>query len=148
MICSAAPPRTQIATVVERHPRIVLLVRLPNGGSATVARALTRQVKSLPRALHHALTSDRGLELFDHESIDMTSDFKVNFCDPRSPWQRGTNENTNGLLRQCFSTSTDPSNPSQANLDRVALQIKQRPREALGFDTPADELHARVTPTS
>jgi len=138
------PPGTQIATLVERHSRFVMLVKLPTKESATVARALTRQVKKLPKVLWRSLTWDRGLEMAQHKRFSMASDIKVYFCDPHSPWQRGTNENTNGLLRQYFPKGTDLSGYSQAYLDNVALQLNQRPRETLGFDTPANKLHARV----
>lgn len=121
-----------------------MLVKLPTKESATVARALTRQVKKLPKVLWRSLTWDRGLEMAQRKRFSMASDIKVYFCDPHSPWQRGTNENTNGLLRQYFPKGTDLSGYSQAYLDKVALQLNQRPRETLGFDTPANKLHARV----
>lgn len=141
------PPGTQIATLVEHHSRFVMLVKLPTKESAVVARALARQVKKLPKALRRSLTWDRGLEMASHQQFSVASDIKVYFCDPHSPWQRGTNENTNGLLRQYFPKGTDLSGYSQAHLDRVALQLNQRPRQTLGFDTPAHKLHARVAST-
>lgn len=97
--------------------------------------------------MRRSLTWDRGLEMADHKSFSMASNIKVYFCDPRSPWQRGTNENTNGLLRQYFPKGADLSGYSQAYLDKVALQLNQRPRETMGFDTPANKLHAHVAST-
>ena len=138
---------TQIATLVERHSRFVMLVKLPTKNSQTVSSALLKQVKRLPKALRRSLTWDRGLEMADHKNFSLASDIKVYFCDPHSPWQRGSNENTNGLLRQYFPKGTDLSGHSQAHLDKIALQLNQRPRETLGFDTPAHKLHARVAST-
>ena len=124
-----------------------MLVKLPTKESATVARALTRQVKKLPKVLWRSLTWDRGLEMAQRKRFSMASDIKVYFCDPRSPWQRGSNENTNGLLRQYFPKGSDLSRYSQTHLNKVARQLNQRPRETLGFDTPAQVLHARVAST-
>jgi len=140
-------PGTQIATLVERRSRFVMLVKLPSKDSPTVARALSRHVKILPKELRHSLTWDRGLEMADHKRFSIDSDIRVYFCDPQSPWQRGSNENTNGLLRQYFPKGSDLSRHSQAHLNKVALQLNQRPRETLGFDTPANVLHARVAST-
>ena len=124
-----------------------MLVKLPSKDSPTVASALTRHVKKLPKQLRRSLTWDRGLEMADHQRFSIDSDIQVYFCDPRSPWQRGSNENTNGLLRQYFAKGSDLSRYSQAHLNKVALQLNQRPRETLGFDTPANVLHARVAST-
>ena len=140
-------PGTQIATLVERRSRFVMLVKLPSKDSPTVASALTRHLKKLPKQLRRSLTWDRGLEMADHQRFSIASDIQVYFCDPRSPWQRGSNENTNGLLRQYFPKGSDLSRYSQAHLNKVALQLNQRPRETLGFDTPANVLHARVALT-
>jgi IS30 family transposase len=135
---------TCIATLVERKSRFVILVKLPNGGTRTVVSALTRRVRKLPKQLRRSLTWDRGAEMTRHKEFSLATDVKVYFCDPHSPWQRGSNENTNGLLRQYFPKKTDLSGYSQAYLDRIALKLNQRPRETLGFRTPADTLSAYV----
>ena len=129
-------PGMQIATLVERHSRFVMLVKLPSKDSPTVASALTRRVKKLPKQLRRSLTWDRGLEMADHRRFSIASDIQVYFCDPWSPWQRGSNENTNGLLPQYFPKGSDLSGYSQAHLNTVALQLNQRPRETLGFELP------------
>ena len=131
---------TQIATLVERHSRFVLLVKLANGESATVVQALSAQMLKLPKVLRGSLTWDRGHEMAQHRDFTVATDLKVYFCDPSCPWQRGSNENTNGLLRQYFPKGTDLSRFSQEQLDAVALQLNQRPRKTLGFSTPADKL--------
>jgi IS30 family transposase len=138
---------SQIATLVERHSRYVMLVKLPARDSDTVVKALSKTIKRLPQHLRRSLTWDRGKELSNHKGFTVATDVQVYFCDPHSPWQRGSNENTNGLLRQYFPKGTDLSGYSQAQLDRVALQLNQRPRETLGFDTPADKLALRVAST-
>lgn len=140
-------PGTQIATLVERHSRFLMLVKLPSKNSDRVASALAHRVKQLPRQLRRSLTWDRGLEMAEHQRFGIASDIKVYFCDPRSPWQRGSNENTNGLLRQYFPKGTDLSQYSQAQLNRVALRLNQRPRATLGFDTPANTFQACVAST-
>lgn len=137
-------PDTQIATLVERHSRYVMLVRMPTKAAPAVAAALARQVQTLPEALRLSLTWDRGRELAAHRQFTLATDVQVYFCDPHSPWQRGSNENTNGLLRQYFPKGTDLSVYSQADLNRVARQLNQRPRKTLGFDTPAAILAQRV----
>jgi len=136
--------KSHIATLVERKSRFVMLVKVPSGETQTVVTALTRRVRKLPKQLRRSLTWDRGKEMAAHKDFSLATDVKVYFCDPHSPWQRGSNENTNGLLRQYFPKRTDLSEHSQADLDRVALKLNQRPRETLGFETPADKLSAYV----
>src|SRR6516162_835633 len=134
--------KSQIITLVERHSRFTSLIRAPDNTTASVVSALTRHVRRLPKSLRRSLTWDRGKELSKHASFSVNTDVKVYFCDPHSPWQRGTNENTNGLLRQYFPRGTDLSGYTQSQLDKVALRLNQRPRKTLGFQTPADKLHA------
>jgi len=136
--------KSQIITLVERHSRFTSLIRAPDNTTASVVSALTRHVRRLPKSLRRSLTWDRGKELSKHASFSVDTDVKVYFCDPHSPWQRGTNENTNGLLRQYFPRGTDLSGYTQSQLDKVALRLNQRPRKTLGFQTPADKLHACV----
>jgi IS30 family transposase len=138
---------SHIATLVERHSRFTLLVKVPSKDTATVVDALTRQVRKLPASLRRSLTWDRGLEMAKHKSFTVATNVNVYFCDPQSPWQRGTNENTNGLLRQYFPRKTDLSGYSQAHLDKVALRLNQRPRKTLGFESPASKLQASVAST-
>src|SRR6202521_6120464 len=138
---------SHIATLAERHSRFTLLVKLSSEDTATVVAALGRHVRKLPATLRRSLTWDRGLEMAQHKSFTVDTKVKVYFCDPQSPWQRGTNENTNGLLRQYFPKRTDLSGYSQAELDEVALRLNQRPRKTLGFETPADRLQASVAST-
>lgn len=138
---------TCIATLVERHSRYVALVRLPNKETDTVVRALARRVTRLPHGLMKSLTWDRGLELANHRAFTVATDVQVYFCDPRSPWQRGSNENTNGLLRQYLPKGTDLSTKSQAQLDAIALRLNTRPRMTLGFQTPAATLATIVAST-
>jgi IS30 family transposase len=138
---------SRIATLVERKSRFVILVKVPSRDTKTVVGALTRRVRKLPKQLRRSLTWDRGKEMSSHKDFSLATDVKVYFCDPHSPWQRGSNENTNGLLRQYFPRGTDLSGYSQAHLDRVALKLNQRPRETLGFQTPADKLGAFVAST-
>jgi IS30 family transposase len=124
-----------------------MLVKLQGKDTHTVVNALTHHVRKLPRQLRRSLTWDRGVELSEHKRFTLATDVQVYFCDPRSPWQRGSNENTNGLLRQYFPKGTDLSVHSQTVLDQVALQMNQRPRKTLGFATPADKLNASVALT-
>jgi IS30 family transposase len=131
---------THIATLVERHSRFTMLLKLPSKNTATVVAALARHIGKLPQELRRSLTWDRGKEMAAHKSFTVATNVRVYFCDPRSPWQRGTNENTNGLLRQYFPKGTDLSSFSQAHLNRVAQRLNQRPRKTLGFETPADRL--------
>jgi IS30 family transposase len=136
-----------IATLVERHSRFAMLIKVPSKETEAVVRALSRHVRKLPASLRRSLTWDRGLEMARHKAFTVATDVKVYFCDPQSPWQRGTNENTNLLLRQYFPRGTDLSSISQAQLDQVALRLNQRPRKTLGFQTPASKLHASVAST-
>ena len=133
---------THIATLVERHTRFTMLLKIPSKDTATVVTALGQHVRKLPRELRRSLTWDRGKEMADHKSFTMATNVQVYFCDPRSPWQRGSNENTNGLLRQYFPRGTDLSQFSQAYLNKIARRLNQRPRKTLGFETPADRLQA------
>lgn len=135
---------TYIATLVERHSRFVSLVRVANRESATVVSALTAHVQQLPAGLMRTLTWDQGKEMAAHKRFTVATDVQVYFCDPRSPWQRGSNENTNGLLRQYFPKGTDLSRFSQEELDGVADRLNTRPRKTLGYMTPSDKLAEAV----
>ncbi|MGI8557112.1 MAG: IS30 family transposase, partial [Solirubrobacteraceae bacterium] len=135
---------TYIATLVERHSRFVMLVKVDGKDTESVVDALTRQVGQLPDELMRSLTWDRGTELAAHQKFTIATDTKVYFCDPASPWQRGTNENTNGLLRQYFPKGTDLAAHSQIDLDDIALKLNTRPRKTLGFTTPASKLEHTV----
>jgi IS30 family transposase len=128
---------THIATLVERHSRFVMLVHVEGKDSENVVNALVRQVKRLPDGLMATLTWDRGTELAHHKRFTVATDVSVYFCDPQSPWQRGSNENTNGLLRQYFPKGSDLSAYSQADLDAIAQKLNTRPRKTLGFISPA-----------
>ena len=136
-----------IATLVERHTRYVMLAKLANKETETVVSALIAQAKKLPTELYKSLTWDRGKELADHRRFSLATDIDVYFCDPQSPWQRGSNENTNGLLRQYFPKGTDVSVYSQAHLNKVARQLNERPRKTLEFETPAERFNACVAST-
>ena len=138
---------SHVVTLVERHSRFTALVKVPSKDTAVVVAALTRHVRKLPAALRRSLTWDRGLEMAKHKTFTVATDVKVYFCDPQSPWQRGSNENTNGLLRQYFPKRTDLSVYTQSQLDKIALRLNQRPRETLGFQTPASTLQASVAST-
>ena len=140
----AGSNNTHIATLVERHTRYVMLVKVANKDTATVVNALIKQSKKLPRELYKSLTWDRGKELSDHKRFSLATDINVYFCDPQSPWQRGSNENTNGLLRQYFPKGTDLSDHSQAKLNAVARQLNGRPRKTLDFETPAERFNQCV----
>jgi IS30 family transposase len=131
---------SHVATLVERTSRFTLLVKVEGKDSETVTTALERQIKKLPLELRRSLTWDRGTELALHKKLSIATDVKIYFCDPQSPWQRGTNENTNGLLRQYFPKGTDLAHYSQAELNIVARRLNGRPRKTLGFRTPADTL--------
>jgi IS30 family transposase len=138
---------SHVVTLVERHSRFTALVKVPSKDTAVVVAALTRHVRKLPAALPRSLTWDRGLEMAKHKAFTVATNVKVYFCDPQSPWQRGSNENTNGLLRQYFPKRTDLSGYTQSELDKVALRLNQRPRKTLGFQTPASKLRASVAST-
>jgi IS30 family transposase len=138
---------TYLATLVERQSRYVLLIRLPNKETQTVIHALARRIRRLPHGLRRSLTWDRGTELAAHRALTIATDVQVYFCDPRSPWQRGSNENTNGLLRQYLPQAVDLSRYSQAQLDAIALRLNTRPRLTLGYRTPAAKLAEIVAAT-
>jgi IS30 family transposase len=124
-----------------------MLVKVSSKDTATVVAALSRHVRKLPASLRRSLTWDRGLEMAQHKSFTMATDVQVYFCDPQSPWQRGSNENTNGLLRQYLPKNADLSSFSQSDLDEIARRLNQRPRQTLGFQTPAARLQASVAST-
>jgi IS30 family transposase len=138
---------SHMVTLVERHSRFTTLIKVPSKDTAVVVAALSRKIRKLPATLRQSLTWDRGLEMAKHKTFTVATDVKVYFCDPQSPWQRGTNENTNGLLRQYFPRRTDLSGYTQADLDKVALRLNQRPRKTLGFQTPASRLQESVAAT-
>jgi IS30 family transposase len=138
---------THIATLVERQSRFTMLVKVQSKASRTVVKALAKQVRRLPAELRRSLTWDRGLEMAAHKEFSIATDVTVYFCDPQSPWQRGTNENTNRLLRQYFPKGTDLSACSQADLNRTARQLNQRPRKTLAFRSPVEVLNDNVALT-
>jgi IS30 family transposase len=133
----AGTNNSYIATLVERHTRYVMLARIKQKDTKHVIDALIKQAHKLPRELYKSLTWDRGTEMADHQRFTLATDIKVYFCDPQSPWQRGSNENTNRLLRQYFPKKTDLSVHSQATLNKVARQLNERPRKTLKYRTPA-----------
>ena len=124
-----------------------MLIKVRSKETEAVVAALSQHVRKLPATLKRSLTWDRGLEMAKHKEFTVATDVQVYFCDPQSPWQRGTNENTNLLLRQYFPRRTDLSGYSQEQLDQVSLLLNQRPRKTLGFHTPADKLQASVAST-
>jgi IS30 family transposase len=138
---------SQIATLVERQTRYVMLVRVAWKDSETVINALIKQAHKLPRELYKSLTWDRGSEMAEHKRFSLATDVKVYFCDPQQPWQRGSNENTNGLLRQYFPKGMDLSDISQSKLNSVARQLNERPRQTLNFETPAERFAQCVAST-
>ena len=140
----AGAANTHVATLVERHSRFVMLVAVDGKDTRSVTRALSRHVRRLPQQLRSSLTWDRGTEMAEHARFTIATDVKVYFCDPQSPWQRGSNENTNGLLRQYLPKGTDLSKLTQPQLDAIAAKLNTRPRETLGFRTPADTLDAAL----
>lgn len=135
---------SQIATLVERNTRYVMLVKVASKDTETVINALIKNARKLPQELYKTLTWDRGKEMADHRRFSLSTDISVYFCDPRSPWQRGSNENTNGLLRQYFPKGIDLSGYSQAKLNGVARQLNNRPRKTLDYETPADRFNQSV----
>jgi IS30 family transposase len=139
--------RSQIATLVERHSRYVMLVKVDSKDTLSVTRALARKMRDLPAELRRSLTWDRGAEMAAHREFTIATDMQVYLCDPRSPWQRGSNENTNGLLRQYFPKGEDLSQVSQARLNQVARKLNQRPRQTLNWRTPLEALKATVAST-
>jgi IS30 family transposase len=138
---------SQIATLVERHTRYVLLAKIKGKDTETVINALIRQAHKLPQELYKSLTWDRGSEMADHRRFTLATGIQVYFCDPQSPWQHGSNENTNALLRQYFPKGTDLSVHSQAKLNAVARQLNERPRKTLDYETPAERFAACVAST-
>ena len=143
----AGSNNSHIVTLVERHSRYVMLAKVARKDTATVVTALIEHARQLPGELYRSLTWDRGLEMADHKRFTLATDIAVYFCDPKSPWQRGSNENTNGLLRQYFPKKTDLSVHSQEHLDAVARQLNGRPRQTLQFETPAERFSACVAST-
>jgi IS30 family transposase len=135
---------SQIATLLDGHTRYVLLAKVDTKETKTVINALIKQAKKLPRELYQSLTWDRGTEMAEHKRFTLATDIKVYFCDPHQPWQRGSNENTNGLLRQYFPKGTDLSVYSQAKLNAVARRLNERPRKTLDYETPAQRFAACV----
>mgnify|MGYP001819591487 CR=1 FL=1 len=138
---------SQIATLVERHTRYVMLVRVASKDTKTVINALIKHAHKLPRELYKSLTWDRGSELADHQRFSLATDINVYFCDPQHPWQRGSNENTNGLLRQYFPKGMDLSGVHQNRLNAVARQLNERPRKTLQYRTPAERFNQCVAST-
>ena len=143
----AGSNNSYIATLVERHTRYVMLAKVKNKDTESVITALIKQSKKLPNELYKSLTWDRGKELADHQRFTLATNIDVYFCDPQSPWQRGSNENTNGLLRQYFPKGTDLSVHSQTKLNAIARQLNERPRKTLEFRTPAERFNACVALT-
>jgi transposase, IS30 family len=140
-LIAGARSRSAIGTLVERSTRFVLLLHLPHGhGAGQVAEAMTQAMGTLPAVLRRSLTWDQGPEMTNHAQIAAATDLEIYFCDPHSPWQRGSNENTNGLLRQYFPKGTDLSVHTREDLDRVAAELNARPRKTLGWKTPAQAL--------
>jgi IS30 family transposase len=138
---------SHIVTLVERHSRYTTLIKIPSKETTVVVAALSRHIRKLPVSLRRSLTWDRGHEMAQHKTFSVATDVKVYFCDPHSPWQRGTNENTNRLLRQYLPKKMDLSRYTQSELDKIALRLNQRPRKTLEFQTPASKLQASVAST-
>jgi IS30 family transposase len=138
---------SQIATLVERQTRYVMLVKVAGKDTNTVINALIKHAHKLPQELYKSLTWDRGKEMAAHKQFTLATDIQVYFCDPQSPWQRGSNENTNGLLRQYLPKGIDVSNLSQVKLNAIARQLNERPRKTLGFQTPAEMFSQCVAST-
>ena len=138
---------SQIATLVERQSRYVMLAKVDGKDTETVVNALIRHAQKLPHELYQSLTWDRGKEMADHQRFTLATDIKVYFCDPQSPWQRGSNENTNGLLRQYLPKGIDLSAYSQSKLNAIARRLNERPRKTLNYETPAQRFHQSVAST-
>ncbi|WP_053572698.1 IS30 family transposase [Caballeronia cordobensis] len=145
LLCGSG--NSQIATLVERKTRYVMLVKVDSKDSETVANALIKHAGKLPQELYKSLTWDRGTEMAGHKRFTIATDIAVYFCDPKHPWQRGSNENTNGLLRQYFPRGIDLSVYSQAKLNAVARRLNERPRKTLDYETPAERFHQAIAPT-
>ncbi|SAL74810.1 transposase [Caballeronia telluris] len=145
LLCGSG--NSQIATLVERQTRYVMLVKHDSKDSETVANALIKHAETLPQELYKSLTWDRGTEMAGHKRFTVATDVAVYFCDPKHPWQRGSNENTNGLLRQYFPKGIDLSAYSQAKLNAVARPLNERPRKTLDYETPAERFHQAIAST-
>jgi IS30 family transposase len=145
LLCGSG--NSQIATLVERYTRYVMLVKVDSKDSETVANALIKHAGKLPQELYKSLTWDRGTEMAAHKRFTIATDIAVYFCDPKHPWQRGSNENTNGLLRQYFPKGIDLSAYSQAKLNAVARRLNERPRKTLDYETPAERFHQAIAST-
>jgi IS30 family transposase len=143
----AGSKNSYIVTLVERHSRFVMLAKIKDRKSESVVSALIKQAKKLPNELYKSLTLDRGTEFADHRRFKVETNIDVYFCDPNSPWQRGSNENTNRLLRQYFPKGTDLSVHLQAKLSAVARQLNERPRKTLNYETPAERFKTCVAST-
>jgi IS30 family transposase len=146
LLCGSA--NSYVVTLVERQTRYLMLAKIATRETQSVVTALIKQAKQLPDELYRSLTWDRGSELTDHKRFTLATDVAVYFCDPQSPWQRGSNENTNRLLRQYFPRGTDLSVHSQARLSRIARELNERPRKTLDYETPAERFQACVASTS
>ncbi|WP_250483275.1 IS30 family transposase [Caballeronia sp. GaOx3] len=145
LLCGSG--NSQIATLVERQTRYVMLVKVDSKDSETVANALIKHAGKLPQELYKSLTWDRGTEMAGHKRFTIATDIAVYFCDPKHPWQRGSNENANGLLRQYFPKGIDLSTYSQAKLNAVARRLNERPRKTLDYETPAERFHQAIAST-
>ena len=145
LLCGSS--NSQIATLVERHTRYVMLAKVASKDTETVVNALIKHAQKLPHELYRSLTWDRGPEMADHKRFTLATDIKVYFCDPQSPWQRGSNENTNGLLRQYLPKGIDLSTYSQAKLNAIARELNERPRKTLNYETPAERFNQSVALT-
>ncbi len=145
LLCGSS--NSYIVTLVERHSRYVMLAKVPNRDSQSVTTVLIALAQRLPNELLKSLTWDRGKEMARHKSFTLATDVAVYFCDPQSPWQRGSNENTNGLLRQYFPKGANLAVHSQERLDEIARQLNGRPRKTLGYETPAERFEACVATT-
>ena len=148
VICCSAARTDQIATLVERQSRYVMLAKVGKKDTETVVNALIKHAQKLPHELYRSLTWDRGKEMADHRRFTLATDIQVYFCDPRSPWQRGSNENANGLLRQYLPKGIDLAGYSQAKLNAIARRLNERPRKTLQYETPAQRFQEAVAATS